>query len=384
MEADEAMGASTVSAGREARSRPRLLRNRTWLCRLAALPFLAACCGAVALAAFYHWPRASALTYYFVVRPAFVWFGMLAPGLAFGLFALRFRWFLVGCAAFALALATTEEVLPLVKPFGGRARREFWAARMAERSFENRDPQHRDGADVPLRLVTWNVRGGSMGAKEAIGELAALDPDVVLFQEFQWGGDAKMRDAIAASEEFASYSLDGGGNAILSRFPIERASIGPLGRGLGAVWRVEVRPGRAVTCVSVHLTPTDLHTQVLRGWSVTMLRDGVKTASRELAQVRAALEQYARQGPVILAGDFNLPGHYPDLRQATRHWQDCFARAGRGWGGTAPARLPAMRVDMIFVPEQARVYYAAAVPTRHSDHYPVLAEVVLPAAVAAR
>jgi endonuclease/exonuclease/phosphatase family metal-dependent hydrolase len=320
----------------------------------------------------------SPLTYYFVVRPAFVWFGMLAPGLACGLFALRSRWFLVGCGAFALALSTTEEVLPLVKPFGGRARREFWAICMAERSLENRNPQPQVSPDLPLRLVSWNVRGGSMGAKEAIGELAALDPDIVLFQEFQWGGDAKMRDAIAASPQFASYSLDGGGNAILSRFPVERASNGPLHRGLGGVWRVQVRPGRAVTCVSVHLPPTDLHTQVVRGWSVAMLREGVKTASRELAQVRAALEQYAPQGPVVLAGDFNLPGHYPDLRQATRPWQDCFAAAGYGWGGTAPAKLPAMRVDMVFVPERTRVYYAAALPTGHSDHYPVLAEVVLP------
>ncbi|MCK4375074.1 MAG: hypothetical protein KAX19_07085, partial [Candidatus Brocadiae bacterium] len=58
--------------------------------------------------------------------------------------------------------------------------------------------------------------------------------------------------------------------------------------------------------------------------------------------------------------------------------KDCFSANGYGWGRTAPAKLPVVRIDMIFVPHHAEVYYASAVPTRFSDHYMMLTEVVVP------
>ena len=43
-----------------------------------------------------------------------------------------------------------------------------------------------------------------------------------------------------------------------------------------------------------------------------------------------------------------------------------------------PAKLPAMRVDQIYVPPGSKVYYASSVPTQWSDHYMTLAEVAVP------
>ena len=82
--------------------------------------------------------------------------------------------------------------------------------------------------------------------------------------------------------------------------------------------------------------------------------------------------------PVLIAGDFNLPPCYADLRRTMAGFQDTFARRGSGWGKTVPAKLPLMRIDMVYAPAQATVYHARALPTRFSDHRPVVVELEVP------
>ena len=55
--------------------------------------------------------------------------------------------------------------------------------------------------------------------------------------------------------------------------------------------------------------------------------------------------------------------------------KDCFSTNGYGWGKTVLARLPVARIDMVFVPQDAEVFYAGAVPTSYSDHFMVITEV---------
>ena len=56
-----------------------------------------------------------------------------------------------------------------------------------------------------------------------------------------------------------------------------------------------------------------------------------------------------------MAGDFNTPGNYPLLRDTMSAYQDSFLAAGRGWGKTIPAAIPMSRIDMVYVPRDARV-----------------------------
>ncbi len=133
-----------------------------------------------------------------------------------------------------------------------------------------------------------------------------------------------------------------------------------------------------VTCLNVHLTPLRLVAQVLRGWTREDLRKDVAHTRQELATLGDALELLGADGAVVLAGDFNLPPYYPDLLRATADYQDCCVANGFGWGKTGPADFPAVRIDMIFVPEDAKVHYAGAVRTIYSDHSMTLAEVTIP------
>jgi len=344
-----------------------------------SVPFVGALIGVVVLVALYRWPRVNLAVYYFTVRPAFVWFGMLAPLVLVGVLALRPRWFLCGCAIWMVAFVATEEVAPCLKLFPGRARAAFSSARMGFMSYMDSGGPKAEVLSVPLRVISWNVLEGRKGARGAVEQLAALDPDIVLMQEFGPGRQERMVDAIAASTHFKGYHVHGDRTAILSRFPVTRLQNGPLPGGRGSVWRVEIASGVSLICASVHLSPPELKTQLVRGWSRQGVRDAIALKRRELAQLRGALDLYRLQGPIILAGDFNVPPRYADLRGAVAGLKDCFRANGYGWGKTAPARLPAVRADMIFVPPEARVHYAAAIPTPYSDHYMSLAEVAVPA-----
>lgn len=358
--------------------RPAFLRKRTWLCRLAAFSFVAACTGAVLVAVLHHWPRVSALTYFFIVVPTFVWLGGLLPFLLAGFFGVRPRWVLAGAALWLGCLVATEELVPLVRPFGGRARARFRGLRASFERFIRRGKRPAGPFSVPLRVVTWNIEGGRQGATEAMAELAALKPDLVFLQEF---GPGALKEAVQGNPYLSNFELvTQGRQALLSRFPVTNLPTGPLPTWRGGVWRVEVAPDLTVTCINVHMPRDVVNTGLVRSMELPYFRRAIRHTLTRLEDLRRTLELYRAEEAVVLAGDFNLPAHYPDLRRATAGFLDCFSEAGYGWGKTVPTRVPVLRIDLVYVPSGSDVYYAEAVPTRQSDHYMTLAEVAVPAA----
>jgi endonuclease/exonuclease/phosphatase (EEP) superfamily protein YafD len=360
------------------RRRTRFLRRRSLLCAASGTAFLAGCVGVLGLLLIYFWPRANVPVYYFTVRPAFVWFAGIAPLVGLGVFGVRLRWFAAGCAFWAVGLCATGEVLQALKPFEAAAAERFVTDRMGFRAYLSAAGGAPPGeVEVPLRVVSWNMRGGAQGAEEAVAQLADLDPDIALAQEFGHASPRRVLMSLQQSDAFRGYAIDGWRMGIVSRFPIEPVEAPTMPADIGSVWRVRVGPGLYVICMNCHLTPLAIKTQLLRGWSWDGLREAVRQKREELEAVRKTLELFAREGTVILAGDFNLPPCYADLRAAVRGFRDCFAENGFGWGKTGPPRLPALRVDQIYVPRGTRVYRTVAVPTRFSDHFPVVAEVAV-------
>jgi endonuclease/exonuclease/phosphatase (EEP) superfamily protein YafD len=345
---------------------------------IAAILFGMGLLGALLLLVIFHWPEANVVVYYFVTRPGFVWFGMLLPLFAPALLYLKPRWLLAGAAIWFLALCACDDGYKIIRPGAERHRESFEAARHAHWSFMANDgPKELTEIQVPLRVLTWNVRNGTLGARELAAEIAAQRADLVVLQEFAWGTDPTMQLAILATPELAAYEFKPDYKfAILSRFPLEKVKSEYLPPYNHSVWDIEVLPGHKLCFIIAHLPPQDLKTQILRGWTVAGLRDAVLRNRRTLQALEAAV--IASPQPLIIAGDFNLPRQYPELRTAMSGLKECFADEGYGWGKTAPAKLPAVRADMIYVPENAEVTYSATIPTSHSDHCGMLAEFVLP------
>ncbi|MGD1002166.1 MAG: endonuclease/exonuclease/phosphatase family protein [Candidatus Brocadiia bacterium] len=344
-----------------------------------AVSFCGACLGVLALLLMFHAPAVNAPIFYFTTRPAFVWFGMLLPFLAVGALAMRRRWFVLGCAFWVVSLLACEDALAWVRPFHESARTKFEASQMAYLSFSSARGNEIEVLDVPLRIVTWNVRSGTLGAAQAVAQLAELRPDVALLEEFVWGDHSGMLDAFRASPYFRGYQVTGptahpNGIAIVSRFPITEPK-GVLLPWNSAVWQVHFAPDRRITCVALHLSAPELKTQVLRGWTWKGLRKALESRRRELETVREMAGLQVDGSPLLMVGDFNVPSNYPDLSIATAGMKDAFATKGFGWGKTAPANFRAVRPDMIFVPPDATVFDAFAMPTDNSDHCPVVAEI---------
>jgi len=357
-------GAAQMFATARARGSLRILRRRNWLCRVAAAAVALGCVGAMGLFAMYRWPALNVPMFYFIVRPAFVWFVALAPLLLAGFFGVRYRWFLIGFALWMVALWATEEV--------GQA----WNLRPAANHPCSIALAQGEVVRMPLRVVTWNMLGARRGADEVLEELARVRPDLAFLQEFPAGW--RIEEPLEENGFFRGcYLSEVRGNALLSRWPVERVAAGPLHGRRGGAWAVRLASDVQVVCLNVHLTPIRLRTQLVRRWTVAGLRKMIEKKARDLADLRVALDRFEGR-PVILAGDFNAPPHYPGLARATRGLVDCFAAGGRGWGRTAPAKLPVVRVDMVFVPWGAKVRSAHAVPSNYSDHYMTLTEVDVP------
>lgn len=363
------------------KARGGFLRKRTPLRLAQAAVFLAGCLASAVVLFLYLWPRANWLVYYFTVRPSFVWLGMGVPLIAAGAFAVRWRWFLTGCAFWLICLMATGDARQTLKLFPDRSRSRFQVAQYAYRSLRER-PEFADRArSVPLRIVTWNVAGGTKGAQGAVDQLAALDPDIVFLQEIVWSGKSEITKGLRESPRLRSYHLASRWKVgVLSRFPVHKVASRSLHEWRGGVFQVEVEPGVVVTCICVHLRTMDLRAQFLRGWTVPGLTRAVEGHRGELGAVADLVEHYSREGSVILAGDFNLPPNYADLRSATAGLRECFNTNGYGWGGTVPARSPVLRIDQIYVPQNTDVFYAGTMPTRNSDHCAMVAEVALPSA----
>lgn len=343
--------------------------------RLLALVFVAGCLACLALAALYRWPEVNLVTCSLAPLPPFAAFGVLLPVIALGGFGVRRGWLLVGLILWCVGLFVTEEAVQALRPFPGRARERFITARMAYRSYLADSSVDSGAVPVPLRVVSWNVQGARGLDAVGLARLASLQPDIVLLQECRM---STLKRGLQESGVLRDYHMDGGRQVLLSRFRCERQDDVPLRAWRGSVWRVQPSPGRYVHCINVHLARNVLHPSFVRYWRPERVREAIADTARRLEELRRTIEVCREKGPVIVAGDFNLPPHYPGIRQATGGLVDCFAEGGYGWGKTIPAGLPLYRVDMIFAPREAEVYYAAAVRASASDHRMTVAEVEVP------
>ena len=333
--------------------------------------------GTAAVIGIYRWPTANLAVSSLVAVPPFVCFLALLPALLAGLPAVRPVWFAPAFLAWLCGFMLIAEGLQFIKPFPGRARRRFAAARKLHGEELRTGAAPGSAWAVPLRLVSWNVRGGAGLTADGMLQLADLDPDLVFLQEC---GVGALRAAIARTTHFSDYRVDGGGNCILSRFPVRRLPNGPLPTSRGRLWAVTVAPGVELRCINVHMKRYLLNPGLMKHWNPTGVREAAGKTREPLDKLHSELELHQRSGPVILAGDFNLPPHYPDLRHTTASLQDCFKANGYGWGKTVRADLPVFRVDMIYVPGDAHVLYAGVLVGHGSDHRIVLAEVTVPLA----
>jgi endonuclease/exonuclease/phosphatase (EEP) superfamily protein YafD len=238
---------------------------------------------------------------------------------------------------------------------------------------------------VSLRLLTYNVWAGALGAEAIRREVLEARPDVVLFQATTQAADDAFR-----GPAFRGWAVRRAGPySIATRYRIDEVEVpteAPSSNG----------PPFVRFLVETPLGPIDvfsIHPQSLRGtfsalppgcsWRRT-LRDGCavlalrKNRAQRERQVRAVAEAAARsQNLVVIAGDINLPGMSRLQERELGRYQDGFLEAGTGFGYTFPANGFAawLRLDRILAGPGLRFAAFGVGGDGGSDHRPVWADV---------
>ncbi len=327
------------------------VRTRSARCRTLALAASALSCAALTVC---YWQQPDWLAPVTLV-PAWCWLvpAIILTGLGFHRRHHR------GCLA-VLALWTGFAVL-----FVEEARSVARLARPRPAGWQQARTQGRAVRVVSLNCFAANAR--------AAAEVAAYEPDIVLFQESPSREHLERlsRDFFGADAAF----LWGGDTAILTRGSLEPCHVDDTSHFVHA--GVQLPTGFKADVISVRLSPPIFR---LDFWSPGFWRDHRNQRIKHRRQIQDVMDEIGRDShsrPLIIGGDFNAPPDDGSLAALQEQLIDTFRQAGRGWGNTGTNRFPLFRVDQIWVGKSLRAESVFARRTLHSDHRMVVCDLVL-------
>lgn len=241
-----------------------------------------------------------------------------------------------------------------------------------------------------LRLLTYNVDSGRHSIPEIVKEVQEIHPDIVVVQENEHG----VSDAVAAvlpgfDTRVSTQFFIASRYPILELFEPPKIPHGGHERSPKFVSYTLDTPLGRLNVINVHpISPRDGFEDIRGGGLKGQIESGRvfsgdrhnlidNTVLRRL-QVEGIAERARHvEGPVLIAGDTNLPGGSGILADNLGAFTDAFAEVGNGFGYTYPSHrwLPWMRIDRILAGPGLR-FTRAEVGSRHgSDHYCVYADV---------
>jgi vancomycin resistance protein VanJ len=229
-----------------------------------------------------------------------------------------------------------------------------------------------------LRVLTCNVHYQELDADALAALLADSEPDIVVLQEWR----DRYRSRVFAGKGWHIRTV--GELCLASRYPIGAVEALPHasfeGGMRGAVARFELEtPVGHVQIVNVHLDSPHHGLEAIlasRGRDASRLR---ANSARRRTQSREILRWLqTRSGPLLLAGDFNMPPDSTIYRECWSRFTDAFAEKGLGFGWTFFSRWGALRIDHILAGSGWHCRRCWVGPNVGSAHRPVLAELAWP------
>jgi endonuclease/exonuclease/phosphatase family metal-dependent hydrolase len=258
---------------------------------------------------------------------------------------------------------------------------------------------------MALRVVSLNAQGGAVVQSGVPYLLGTYDPDLLMVQECGAPLVTMLRllpDRHVVAER---------GLCLVSRWPVtqvdsmprstfrELRQLGYGGTALVTHYRI-AHPDGALHAVNLHLETARKGLEGLVGedgllpdggaQAIDRLDANVSTvtgtaaanaAVRDAESRAAARWAFERRtcGPLVIAGDFNLPQESTIYRQHWRRFVNAFDAAGHGFGHTKiEGRLLRVRIDHVLtLPEDADVLGAWVGSDVGSDHRPLVADLTV-------
>ena len=285
--------------------------------------------------------------------PRWIWAIPLVVLVPWALFRRRRLLWLLGLAVIVLVFPVMGFELPRLRVLTG-------------------DSEHRD-----LRVMTYNIGGGTAAPADLALLLEKIAPDVALFQEC----DNLMEAARPKLQQKGWYVDVKWGSCIASRHPIRKVDardpkdVWEMG-GSGVIVRYEIEaPGLIVNIVNVHLeTVREGLAEVMhRAWrGAPGLLANTRQRDFESGLGRAWTERATP--PLLITGDFNMPIESAIYR---RHWSsftNAFSDAGFGFGATKATSFHGIRIDHVLVGSGWECLRATVGPHLGMDHRPMVTD----------
>lgn len=228
------------------------------------------------------------------------------------------------------------------------------------------------GPGLHIRILTNNTQGNKFDLQAMADLIDKTDPDIVAFQEWVPGRPVTIFNDhwnVIADAEFV----------LASRFPIRMVPVSfdqHVAQRRGATVAYDVQtPEKTIRFFSVHLTSPHA---VFRN-ALQLKRNGraqvaynSKVRGDEAADLRQQADAW--DGPVVLAGDFNLPGDSTIFHKFFSSFTDSFSAAGFGFGWTYYERWTVTRIDHILAGRGWTCQRCWVGPPDGSDHRPLIAD----------
>jgi len=220
-----------------------------------------------------------------------------------------------------------------------------------------------------LRVISLNCAGGTIEAAEAV---KTWEPDVVLLQE----SPGKSELAALAKEMYGNKAsiVVGPDSAILSRYRLtswHKGKVEPVNY-VGAT--ATVGPGETWQIVSLRLQPPVLRFDYWSPECWGAYAEGKRQHVEELKALWNDVTKFATAGSIVLGGDFNTPPDRAVRAVLEPRLVDSGRVAGSGWGMTAVASLPLVRIDQIWLDTRFVPLRTISVHNNRSDHRMVVCD----------
>lgn len=225
-----------------------------------------------------------------------------------------------------------------------------------------------------LRLVSWNAEGFQLN-KDTLQASAAfirnLHPDVICLQE-RPHDNLLHRDSISAVfgypyRVFNSREDEVLNLAVYSRFPLSNMKEYYFPNSYNKVLQIDMQyNGKTIRLFNMHLQTTGM-TPAFQGNN--LLHTYQLNARERNRQAQLLAEAVASSPyPVILCGDLNdTPISYA-YRKLADKLDDCFLKAGNGWGGTYQPANNLFRIDYTFCSPKLKTLAYHLYSNCWSDH----------------
>jgi endonuclease/exonuclease/phosphatase (EEP) superfamily protein YafD len=216
-----------------------------------------------------------------------------------------------------------------------------------------------------IRIVSANLFFLNRQPGRLAPIVSAAAPDVVVLEEFTPEALRELDELRRTYPHRLETPAEGPyGIALLSRYPLEDARSFTLGQTTAVEARIMAPDGVRFSIIGVHLrSPTSAQ--------------GAAERNRQLGLLAA--ERARITGPLVVIGDFNLSPFSPSYGNWLAHARLTDTRRHRMYLATWPAFLPILGIpiDHCFISEEFQLADLRRLAAFGSDHYPLLAELVL-------